>query len=206
VSTDAAAPARRGNGRRRALAAFAMAFGAAPLALLLARLVADDLGANPIEEITHVTGDWTLRFLLLSLAITPARRFLRLPALAPLRRSFGLAAFGYAVIHLLTYLVLDQGLAWSFLLEDVSKRRFVTAGFAAFLCLLPLALTSTRRAQRRLGARWRKLHRLAYLAAVLGVVHYLWLVKADLLAPIAHGAVLGVLLASRLRGRLRMGC
>ena len=192
--------------RRRAFPTLAVAFGIAPLAVLLTRFATDDLGANPVEAITHATGSWALRFLLLSLAITPARRFFRLPTLAPLRRSFGLAAFGYAALHLLTYIVLDQGLAWSFLLEDVSERRYITAGFAAFLCLLPLALTSTRRAQRRLGARWPKLHRLAYVAGVLGVVHYLWLVKADLLPPIIHGAILSVLLVSRLRVRPRRGC
>jgi sulfoxide reductase heme-binding subunit YedZ len=179
---------------------------AVPLAVLLARAATDGLGANPIEEVTHATGTWTLRFLLISLAITPARRWLGLAALAPLRRTFGLAAFGYASLHLLTYVVLDQGLAWSYLLEDVSERRFVTAGFASFLCLVPLALTSTRRAQRRLGRRWQRLHRLAYVAAVLGVVHYLWGVKADLLPPLAYGGALAVLLASRVRVRPRAGC
>jgi len=204
VKAEVQAP--QGSGRRRVLPTLAVVIGAAPLAVLLSRLAADALGAHPIEEITHTTGDWTLRFLLASLAITPARRLLHLPALAPLRRSFGLAAFGYAVLHLLTYVVLDQGLAWSFVLEDVSERRYITAGFAAFICLLPLALTSNRRAQRRLGARWRKLHRLAYVAGVLGVVHYLWLVKADLLPPVAHGAILALLLASRLRVRPRTAC
>jgi sulfoxide reductase heme-binding subunit YedZ len=184
-----------------ATAATAVLLAIAPLALLVARFLADDLGANPIEEITHTTGDWALRFLLLCLAITPARRLLRAPALAPLRRSFGLAAFGYAVLHLFTYIGLDQGFAWDVLFEDVRERRYVTAGFAAFLCLLPLALTSTRRAQRRLGRRWRKLHRLVYAAAVLGVIHYLWLVKADLRPPLAYAALLATLLASRLRGR-----
>jgi sulfoxide reductase heme-binding subunit YedZ len=192
--------ARRGG---RALQATAVSIAIAPLALLVARFLADDLGANPIEEIAHTTGDWTLRFLLLCLAVTPVRRLLRAPALAPLRRSFGLTAFGYAVLHLFSYVGLDQGFAWETLFEDVRERRFVTAGLAAFLCLLPLALTSTRHAQRRLGRRWRKLHRLVYAAAVLGVVHYLWLVKADLRPPLAYAAVLAALLASRLPGRLR---
>jgi sulfoxide reductase heme-binding subunit YedZ len=179
---------------------------AAPLAWLLARALAGDLGANPIEEIEHATGDWTLRFLLLCLAITPARRLLRAPALAPLRRSFGLAAFGYAVLHVLTYVGLDQGFAWDALLEDVRERRYITAGFAAFVCLLPLAFTSTQRAQRRLGRRWQLLHRLVYAAAILGVVHYLWLVKADLRPPLAYVALLAALLGVRLRGRPRAGC
>jgi sulfoxide reductase heme-binding subunit YedZ len=197
---------RTSRGWRRALSPLAAAAAAIPLLVLIARFFANDLRANPIEEITHVTGEWTLRLLLLSLAVTPARRLFRAPALAPLRRTLGLAAFGYAALHLLIYVGLDQGFAWTYLLEDVSERRFVTAGFAAFLCLLPLALTSTRRAQRRLGRRWQTLHRLVYAAAILGVIHYLWLVKADLLPPLVYAAVLGLLLAMRLRGRLRAGC
>jgi sulfoxide reductase heme-binding subunit YedZ len=191
---------------RRALSPAIAVASAIPLAVLVARFFADDLGANPIEEITHATGDWALRLLLLSLAVTPARRLLRIPALAPLRRTLGLAAFGYASLHLLTYIGLDQGFAWEFLLEDVSERRFVTAGFAAFLCLVPLALTSTRRAQRRLGRRWRQLHRLVYVAAILAVIHYLWLVKADLLPPLSYAAALALLLGLRLRGRPGAGC
>ena len=119
------------------------------------------------------------------------------PALAPYRRSFGLLAFAYASLHLLTYAVLDQELDLPLLLEDVLERRYVTAGFAAWLCMLPLAITSTRRWIRRLGARWVRLHRLAYVAGVLAVVHYLWLVKADLLPPLLYGLVLALLLAAR---------
>jgi len=185
---------------RRALAPATAAACAVPLAVTIVRF------ANPIEEITHVTGEWTLRLLLLSLAVTPARRFFGLAALAPLRRTFGLAAFGYATLHMLTYVGLDQAFAWRYLLEDVSERRFVTAGFAAWVCLVPLALTSTRRAQKRLGRRWQRLHRLAYVAAALGIVHYLWLVKADLLPPLAHAAVLAALLAARVRRRPRAAC
>ena len=191
---------------RRALAPIAAILSAAPLAMLVVRFYADDLGANPIEEVTHVTGQSTLRLLLLSLAVTPARRFFGWPALAPLRRTFGLAAFGYATLHFFTYVGLDQGFAWAYLLEDVSERRYVTAGFAAYLCLVPLALTSTRRAQKRLGRRWQKLHRLAYVAAVLGVVHFFWLVKADLVPPLLYAAVLAALFASRFRGTTRAGC
>lgn len=191
---------------RRALPPLTALAAAIPFGLLVARFFADDLGANPIEEITHFTGTWTLRLLLLSLAVTPARRMLRFPALAPLRRMLGLAAFAYASLHLLTYVALDQGFAWAFLLEDVSERRFITAGFAAFLCLVPLAVTSTRRAQRRLGPRWRQLHRLVFVAAILAVIHYLWLVKADLLPPLAYASALAVLLAIRMRGRPGAGC
>ena len=199
-----AAPARHRSWRRR-LPLITAAATTVPLACLSIALLRDELGANPIEEITHVTGDWTLRFLLASLAITPARRAFGIPALAPLRRTFGLAAFSYATLHALCYVGLDQGFDWDFIVEDVREHRFVTAGFGAWCCLLALAATSTRRAMRRLGPRWRQLHRLSYAAGVLGVVHYLWLVKADLLPPLAHAAVLAVLLTARFQGWRRTG-
>jgi sulfoxide reductase heme-binding subunit YedZ len=203
MASEALAPHPRS---RRRLKVIAAALTGVPLACLGVAGFCDELGANPIEEITHVTGNWTLRFLLASLAITPVRRAFDLPALAPLRRTFGLAAFSYATLHALTYVGLDQGFDWKLLIEDVSEHRFVTAGFGAWCCLLLLALTSTRRAMRRLGRRWRQLHRLSYAAGVLGVVHYAWLVKADLLPPLAHAAVLAGLLAARFQGRRRSGC
>ena len=177
----------------------AICLAALPLVVLVARFLGDDLGANPIESITHATGDWTLRLLLLSLAVTPLRNALRLPLLAPLRRTFGLAAFGWACLHVATYAFLDLGFDTGALFEDLTERRFVMAGFAAFVCLVVLAATSTRRSQQRLGPRWRKLHRLAYAAGALGVVHYLWLVKADLAPPLLYAALLAALLAARLR-------
>ena len=169
-----------------------------PLAYLALRAATDRLGADPVEDITHTTGAWALTLLLAALAITPLRRVFGLSTLAPLRRSLGLLAFLYATLHALTYVGLDQGFHWPLLVEDVLERRYVTAGFAAWLCLLPLAATSTRNALRRLGGeRWKRLHRLVHLAAGLACLHYLWLVKADLLAPLAYTAVLGVLWIAR---------
>ena len=163
------------------------------------RAATSGLGANPIEALTHVTGEWALRWLLLALAITPARRWLGWAWAAPLRRTLGLAAFAYAALHLATWLVLDQFFDLDAIVEDVLERRYITAGFAAFACLVPLAVTSTRRWMRRLGRRWSALHRLAYVAAVMAVVHFLWLTKADLAPPLAHAALLAGLLAMRLR-------
>jgi sulfoxide reductase heme-binding subunit YedZ len=187
-----------GAGRRAALQAAALLVGAAPLAWLAARALSDDLGANPIEEVTHATGETALRLLLASLAVTPARRLLGLRWLAPLRRTFGLLAFGYACLHFLTWLALDLGFDAPAIVEDVAERPYVTAGLFAFLCLVPLAATSTRAMARRLGRRWKTLHRLAYLAGVGAVTHFLWLVKKDLREPLVYAALLGVLLAARL--------
>lgn len=188
---------------RRALQAAAVAAALAPLALLAARAagVAGDLGANPVEALSHATGDWALRCLLACLAVTPLRFALRLAALAPLRRTLGLAAFGWACLHVLVWAVLDLGLDVRAMLEDVRERRYVLAGMTAFLCLAPLAATSTRAAQRRLGSRWKTLHRLVYVGAAAAVTHYLWLVKADLLAPASCAALLALLLGARLRRR-----
>ena len=191
---------------RRSLQAAAVALAAAPLGLLGARAagLAGDLGANPVEEVLHATGDWALRCLLLCLAVTPARRLLGLAALAPLRRTLGLAAFGWACLHVLSYVGLDQLFDWRALAEDVRERRYVFAGLTAFLSLLPLAATSTRAAQRRLGRRWKTLHRLVWVAAGAALVHYVWLVKADLVAPLAHAALLAALVGLRLRAPRRV--
>jgi len=192
--------------RNRALQALAISGGLLPVAGLIVVALTDGLGANPIEKVTHVTGDWALRFLLLCLCVTPLRRLLGWSWLAPLRRTLGLTAFAYASCHFLTFVVLDHFFAWQEIIADVVKRRYVTAGFAAYLCLVPLAATSTRAMIRWLGRRWVPLHRLVYLAAALGVVHFLWLVKSDLREPLAYAAALAALLGLRLgfwRGRSR---
>ena len=191
-------PARR----TRALQAFTIAIGTLPAASLAVWAFTDGLSANPVEQVTHVTGDWALRFLLLSLAVTPLRRLFGWSWAVPLRRTLGLTAFGYACLHYLIYLGLEHFFDWQLIVEDVLKRRYVWAGFAAFLCLVPLAVTSTRAMIRRLGRRWVSLHRLTYLAAVLGVIHFLWLVKSDLREPLLYGAILALLLGLRLWFRL----
>lgn len=183
---------------RRALQAAAIAAGVAPAAVLLWRAATGDLGANPIETVEHVTGEWALRFLLATLAVTPIRRWLW-PAVAPLRRTLGLVAFGWAAVHFVTWSVLDNTLDWVAIAEDIVERPYVTVGFAAFLLLLPLAATSNAAAMKRLRGRWVTLHRLVYPAAILAVVHFLWLVKKDKTEPLVYATVLGVLFAARLR-------
>ena len=170
-----------------------------PLGLLVWRGFTGGLTANPIEYITHRTGDWTLRFLLIALAITPLRRVIGWNSLAPLRRMLGLFAFFYATLHFSTYLVLDFFFAFDLILDDIVERRYITAGFTGFVLLIPLAVTSTKRMIRRLGGRrWQRLHRLAYVAAIAGVVHYFWLVKVDTRPPLIYAAILAVLLGARL--------
>jgi methionine sulfoxide reductase heme-binding subunit len=183
---------------------FAASLG--PLAALALGAVKGTLGANPIETITHSTGLWTLRFMLLALAVTPLRRLSGWNGIIRYRRMLGLFAFFYGSLHLVTYVWLDQFFDWAAIAKDVAKRPFITAGFSAYVLLVPLALTSTAGMIRRLGGRaWRRLHRLAYAAAALGVVHYWWLVKADIRPPRNYGIVLGVLLLARLYVSLRSG-
>jgi sulfoxide reductase heme-binding subunit YedZ len=158
-----------------------------------------DFGANPIEFITHRTGDWTIRFIVITLAITPLRQILRQPQLVRFRRMLGLFAFFYACLHFAVWIGLDKTFDWSEMWKDVLKRRFITVGFAAFALLIPLALTSTAGMIRRLGGkRWRALHRLIYICAVLGVIHYYWLVKSDHRKPLMYAAFVAALLAWRL--------
>jgi len=169
-----------------------------PLALLVWRGFHGGLGANPIEFITHATGDWTLRFLLITLSISPLRRLSRQYWLVGWRRMLGLYAFFYGTLHLMTYVWLDKFFNLHEMLADIAKRRFITAGMTGFALMIPLALTSTRWAIGKLGGkRWQWLHRLIYLSAAAGVIHYLWLVKADLRKPLEYAALLGVLLGYR---------
>jgi sulfoxide reductase heme-binding subunit YedZ len=187
--------------RVRALKAAVFALAAAPLAKLAADLFLGRLGANPIEAILNRLGFWTLTLLTASLVPTPARALLGISWPIRVRRMLGLFAFAYATLHLVFYVAIDQALDLALLLQDVAKRKFMTVGFAAWLLLLPLAITSTDAWVRRLGfARWKRLHRLVYVAALLGVVHFVWRVKADLARPLLFAAVIGALLAVRAVG------
>jgi sulfoxide reductase heme-binding subunit YedZ len=169
-----------------------------PIGLLVWKLFHDLLGANPVDVITRSTGKWTLTFLLVTLAVTPLRRISGLPWLIRFRRMLGLYAFFYGTLHLMTYVWLDKSFNVGEMFHDIAKRRFITAGMTAWGLMLPLALTSTAGWIRRMGGkRWQKLHRLIYFSAAAGVVHFIWLVKADLRRPLTYGAILGVLLAYR---------
>lgn len=160
------------------------------------------LGANPAEYITRSTGDWTLRLLLLTLAVTPLRRITGWAWLLRLRRMFGLFTFFYALLHLSSYVSFDHVFAWGEILKDIIKRPFITVGFLSLLLMVPLAVTSTNAMVRRLGGRrWQMLHRLIYLIGPLAVLHFWWMVKRDLTEPIIYAVLLAMLLGYRLHHR-----
>jgi sulfoxide reductase heme-binding subunit YedZ len=174
-----------------------------PVAWLAWAAVHARLGANPISTITKETGTWTLRFVVLTLAVTPIRRVSGWNVLVRYRRMLGLFAFFYGTLHFFTYIWLDQFFDVASITKDIAKRPFITIGFAAFVLMVPLALTSTTGWIRRLGGkRWQALHRLVYVTAMFGVVHYWWLVKADISRPLAYGAIVALLLAARLASRV----
>jgi methionine sulfoxide reductase heme-binding subunit len=170
-----------------------------PLTKLIIEGYFDNLGANPIEKITHRTGFWTLSFLLITLSITPLRRLTGWLWLMRLRRMLGLFAFFYASLHFLTYLVVDQFFDWESITKDILKRPYITVGFPAFVLMIPLAITSNNRLTRLLGGkRWRLLHRLIYPIAIAGVIHFWWLVKKDITEPLTFALLLAILLLMRL--------
>ena len=184
------------------LKALAHALALAPAAVLFWRAWHDGLGADPVAALTHGTGEWALRLLLLGLAMTPLRQSIRQPWPIRFRRLIGLYAFFYASLHLAVYLLLDLGSYWTQIGADILKRPFITVGFAAWLLLVPLALTSTRAMMRRLKKNWQRLHRLVYAVAVLAVLHFWWLVKSDVREPMLYAAILLGLLAFRVVPRL----
>ena len=169
-----------------------------PVAWLARRALTDDLGANPIEALEVQTGLWTLRFLALTLAVTPLRRYTGWNRIARHRRTLGLVTFGYACLHLSMYIGLDMFFDWSDIVEDVAEHLYITVGMAAFLLLIPLAVTSTKGAIRRLGRRWKRLHRLIWAVAALGTVHFIWSVKKDIREPLIYAGIFAGLLVLRL--------
>ena len=172
-----------------------------PALLLVWDTFTGGLSVNPIEDITHRTGDWALRFLLVTLAITPIRWLTGWNAVIRFRRMAGLFAFFYATLHFSTYIVFDHFFDVASIIEDIAERKYVTAGFLAFVLMVPLAVTSTRGMIRRLGKRWISLHRLVYISAIAGVVHFVWLVKLDIREPLIYAAILAGLLGARLAHR-----
>jgi sulfoxide reductase heme-binding subunit YedZ len=169
-----------------------------PFIELVWRVFTNRLGANPVEFLQHATGDWTLRFLVFTLCITPFRKLLHLPDLIRFRRMLGLFAFFYVCLHFLTYLGPDQAFDLAAMWKDVAKRPFITVGFLGFVLLIPLALTSTAGWIRRLGGkRWQMLHRAIYVTAICGVIHYYWLVKSDVRKPVFYGVLVSLLLVWR---------
>ena len=169
-----------------------------PLATIVLPFLTHAIIPDPLQFIQHGTGDWALRFLVITLTITPLRQFLHLPELIRLRRMLGLYAFFYACLHFATYLVFDKIFDLHEIWKDVYKRPFITMGFLAFTLLIPLAITSTAGWIRRLGGRrWRILHRAIYISAVCAVIHYYWLVKSAVIRPLTYAAIVGVLLLWR---------
>src|SRR4029077_707227 len=169
-----------------------------PFAQLAYNAYRGDLGVNPIEFITHFTGDWVLIFLLATLSVTPLKKISGWNAIIKFRRMLGLFAFFYALLHFSTYMVLDHFFDFQGIVKDIIKRPYVTEDFTGFVLMIPLAITSTAAMIRKLRRRWQQLHRLVYLAAIAGVVHFYWLGKADVVRPIQYGAVLALLLGYRL--------
>ena len=175
----------------------------APFLWLATRAYTGRLSVNPIEDITLTTGIWALRFLVVSLAITPLRRLTGWNRLIQYRRMLGLFAFFYAVLHVSTYVVLDYFFAWDLIFADLAKRPFITMGMLAFVSMIPLALTSTKGWIRRLGRRWQLLHRLVYVSAIAAAIHYLWKVKVIIGSPVYYASILAILLLFRIAWSLR---
>jgi sulfoxide reductase heme-binding subunit YedZ len=169
-----------------------------PFVLLLVRGWKNELGANPIETVTHITGIWTIRFLVITLAISPLRKLTGQAILIRFRRMLGLFTFFYACMHFLTYIWLDQYFDWPFIIKDITEHPYIIVGFTTFLILLSLAVTSPRFMVRKMGKNWKKLHRLIYPAAFLASFHFLWLVKSDIREPLLYFALFTILMLLRL--------
>lgn len=168
-----------------------------PFLSLVLGAINDELGVNPVETLTHETGEWALRFLLITLSITPLRRLLNINWLIKLRRMLGLYAFFYASLHFVTYIWFDQYFDWQEILSDIVKRPFITIGFASLVLLLPLAITSNNAMQKRLKKRWLVLHKLAYVIPMLVIVHFIWSIKADYSEPLFYTCIFLILMFPR---------
>ena len=168
-----------------------------PFIFLFWQALNDGLGTNPVETLSHETGQWALRFLLITLCVTPLRQMFKINWLIKLRRMLGLFAFFYATLHFISYVWLDQFFDWREILIDIPKRPFITIGFVAFVLLIPLAVTSTNAMQRRLKKKWKQLHRLVYIIPVLVIIHFIWSLKADYTEPFIYAAVFFVLMVMR---------
>ena len=170
-----------------------------PILIIFYQIIFNQLGPEPVKEITHVTGNWTLRFIIITLALTPLQKFTKLNFWISYRRMFGLFVFFYASAHMMTYVGIDYRFDWSSIGDDIVKKKFIFAGFLAWLLLVPLALTSSKRMIRLLRDKWKKLHKLIYIISLLGITHYLWLVKVVTVEPLIYLIIIVILLMLRVK-------
>ena len=170
-----------------------------PILIIFYQIIFNQLGPEPVKEITHVTGNWTLRFIIITLAMTPLQKFTKLNFWISYRRMFGLFVFFYASAHMMTYIGIDYRFDWSSIGDDILKKKFIFAGFLAWLLLVPLALTSSKRMIRLLRDKWKKLHKLIYIISLLGIIHYLWLVKVVTVEPLIYLIIIVILLTLRVK-------
>jgi sulfoxide reductase heme-binding subunit YedZ len=170
-----------------------------PILIIFYQIIYNQLGPEPVKEITHVTGNWTLRFIIITLAMTPLKKLTKLNFWISYRRMFGLFVFFYASAHMMTYVGIDYRFDWSSIGDDIVKKKFIFAGFLAWLLLLPLALTSSKKMIRLLKDKWKKLHRLIYITSLLGIIHYLWLVKVVTAEPLIYLMIIMILLVLRIK-------
>ncbi|MDB2470834.1 sulfoxide reductase heme-binding subunit YedZ [Candidatus Pelagibacter bacterium] len=170
-----------------------------PILFIFYQIIFNQLGPEPVKEITHVTGNWTLRFIIITLAMTPLQKFTKFNFWISYRRMFGLFVFFYASAHMMTYVGIDYRFDWSSISDDIVKKKFIFVGFLAWLLLVPLALTSSKRMIRLLRDKWKKLHKLIYIISLLGIIHYLWLVKVVTVEPLIYLIIIVILLTIRVK-------
>jgi methionine sulfoxide reductase heme-binding subunit len=174
-------------------------FSLLPILIIFYQIIFNQLGPEPVKEITHVTGNWTLRFIIITLAMTPLQKLTKFNFWISYRRMFGLFVFFYASVHMMTYVGIDYRFDWSSIGDDIVKKKFIFSGFLAWLLLVPLALTSSKRMIRILKDKWKKLHKLIYIISLLGITHYLWLVKVVTIEPLIYLIIIVILLILRIK-------